>query len=134
MHQPRPKPLGAPTQQDEETVTPPLNRRPGAPDLTHSTRPLSPFTGLSLARPLEDLGSVTYPPGISGPDPELNAGAKEGKFRYVNHRSCAAVVRYSCPVDMIAVFCYSLCLSARKNQSRFLLGTQLAWNRRSARR
>ena len=52
-------------------------------DLTHSRQPSSL---LALARPLEDFGSVTYPAGISSPDPELNAGAKEGKFRYVNHR------------------------------------------------
>ena len=56
-------------------------RRPGPLDLTHSRQPSSPLT---LARPLEDLGSVTYPAGISSPNPELNAGAKEGKFRYVD--------------------------------------------------
>ncbi|KAF8622721.1 hypothetical protein AX15_006812 [Amanita polypyramis BW_CC] len=54
-------------------------RRPGPLDLTHSRQPSSPLT---LARPLDDLGSVTYPEGIMSPKPELNAGAKEGKFRY----------------------------------------------------
>ncbi|KAK2463110.1 hypothetical protein APHAL10511_004765 [Amanita phalloides] len=54
-------------------------KRPGPLDLTHSRQPSSPLT---LARPLEDLGSVTYPAGIMSPRPELNAGAKEGKFRY----------------------------------------------------
>ena len=66
-------------------------RRPGPLDLTHShsRQPSSPLT---LARPLDDLGSVTYPAGISSPNPELNAGAKEGKFRYVDRKSCVAVV------------------------------------------
>ncbi|KAF8633421.1 hypothetical protein AX17_004592 [Amanita inopinata Kibby_2008] len=54
-------------------------RRPGPLDLTHSRQPSSPLT---LARHIEDLGSVTYPEGIMSPKPELNAGAKEGKFRY----------------------------------------------------
>ena len=81
-------------------------RRPGPLDLSHPRQPSSPLT---LARPLENLGSVTYPAGISSPNPELNAGAKEGKFRYVDHRSCAAVVNRSCFADMIAIFCYSLC-------------------------
>ncbi|KAF8339398.1 ARM repeat-containing protein [Amanita rubescens] len=44
--------------------------------------PELPSSPLTLARPLEDLGCVTYPAGISSPNPELNAGAKEGKFRY----------------------------------------------------
>jgi hypothetical protein len=40
----------------------PARWRPGPLDLTHSRPPSSPLT---LARPLEDLGSVTYPAGIS---------------------------------------------------------------------
>ncbi len=59
------------------------------PNLIH---PRQPPSTLTLARPLADLGSVTYPAGISSPNPELNSGAKEGKFRYVDRRSCAAVV------------------------------------------
>ncbi|PFH52156.1 hypothetical protein AMATHDRAFT_57504 [Amanita thiersii Skay4041] len=54
-------------------------RRPGPLDLSQSRQPSSPLT---LARPLGDLTSVTYPEGIMSPKPELNAGAKEGKFRY----------------------------------------------------
>ncbi|KAF8667859.1 hypothetical protein AX14_006280, partial [Amanita brunnescens Koide BX004] len=37
---------------------------------------------LTLARPLKDLSSVTYPLWISPPNAELSAGAREGKFRY----------------------------------------------------
>jgi translation initiation factor 4G len=97
-------------------------RRPGP---THFRQPSSPLT---LTRPLEDLGSVVYPAGISSLNPELNAGAKEGKFRYVNRRSCAAVLNCSCFADMIANSCYNLSWAARKNQSRFLPWMQLAWN------
>ncbi|KAF8622684.1 hypothetical protein AX15_006786 [Amanita polypyramis BW_CC] len=53
-------------------------KRPEPLDLTHLEQPSS----LTLARPLRDLSSVIYPEGITGPKPELNVGAKEGKFRY----------------------------------------------------
>lgn len=102
-----------------------LRRRPGPLDLSHSRQPSSPLT---LARPLEDLGSVTYPAGISSPNPELNAGAKEGKFRYVDRKSCAAVVNPHSFAGTIASFCCNSCPFARKNQNLFLLWTRLAWN------
>ncbi|KAM6502560.1 Armadillo-type fold [Amanita muscaria] len=54
-------------------------RRPGPLDLSGTRPPPSP---LALARPLGNLDSITYPKGISSPKPELNVGAKEGKFRY----------------------------------------------------
>jgi len=31
-----------------------------------------------------DINAVTYPEGVSSPNPALNQNAKEGKFRYVN--------------------------------------------------
>lgn len=100
-----------------------LRRRPGPLDLSHSRQPSSPLT---LARPLENLGSVTYPAGISSPNPELNAGAKEGKFRYVDRKSCAAVVNSHSFADTIATFCCNSCPFARKNQNLFLLWMRLA--------
>ena len=100
-----------------------VKRRLGPLDLTYSRQ--SPLT---LARPLVDLGSVTYPPGISSPNPELNAGAKEGKFRYVDLKSYVAVVNSHSFAGMIAISCCSSCLFARKNQRRFVLWMRSAWN------
>ena len=60
-------------------------RHPGPLDLS-STRSqpisLSRASALATARIIEDLGGISYPEGIKGPEVELNVNAKRGKFRY----------------------------------------------------
>lgn len=40
----------------------------------------APPSALGTARPIEDLGYISYPEGVTGPNPELNVNSKKGKF------------------------------------------------------
>ncbi|KAG6813301.1 hypothetical protein H0H92_012456, partial [Tricholoma furcatifolium] len=65
----------------------PKRIRPGALDLSgakasNPDMPGAPPSAISLANPIRDLNSVTYPEGIQSPDPKLNQGKKDGLFRY----------------------------------------------------
>ncbi|KAF8967966.1 hypothetical protein BDZ97DRAFT_484089 [Flammula alnicola] len=69
------------------TTSPTLDRRrhPGPLDLSgaKSTNIAAPpQSALATARIIADISTVQYPEGVSSPRPELNQGAKEGKFRY----------------------------------------------------
>ncbi|PCH35557.1 hypothetical protein WOLCODRAFT_27969 [Wolfiporia cocos MD-104 SS10] len=60
-------------------------RRPGRLDLSSTrnqniSQPLP--SALATARVIEDINSISYPDGIKSPSVELNANAKQGKFRY----------------------------------------------------
>jgi len=59
---------------------------PGNLDLTDAkkTNIPAPQSALATARVISDINAVTYPEGVSSPNPALNQNAKEGKFRYVN--------------------------------------------------
>ncbi|KAJ3754523.1 hypothetical protein EV360DRAFT_51498 [Lentinula raphanica] len=61
-------------------------RRPGRLDLsTVASKPNIPAplpSALATARVIDDLGRVPYPVGVQSPKVELNANAKDGKFRY----------------------------------------------------
>ncbi|KZT21061.1 hypothetical protein NEOLEDRAFT_1121622 [Neolentinus lepideus HHB14362 ss-1] len=80
----KPKDKG-PLRIDTALHSPEQKRRPGPLDLSvtrSSSISASLPSALATARIIEDLGSVTYPEGIQSPKPELNAHAKNGKFRY----------------------------------------------------
>ncbi|KAK7057588.1 hypothetical protein R3P38DRAFT_2598969 [Favolaschia claudopus] len=60
-------------------------RRPGRLDLSTTFKPNIPAalpSALATARIIDDLSRVTYPENIQSPSVELNANAKDGKFRY----------------------------------------------------
>ncbi|OJA15320.1 hypothetical protein AZE42_12803 [Rhizopogon vesiculosus] len=59
-------------------------RRPGPLDLASVKRDISvpPPSALLTARVIENLSEVEYPEGIKSPRAELNANAKDGRFRY----------------------------------------------------
>lgn len=60
-----------------------LRRHPGHLDLTDakkSTIP-APQSALATARVISDINAVSYPEGVSSPNPALNENAKDGKFR-----------------------------------------------------
>ncbi|KAI0795099.1 hypothetical protein C8Q75DRAFT_748900 [Abortiporus biennis] len=59
-------------------------KRPGPLDLSGTKQPISaPLpSALASARIIEDINTIQYPSGIMSPKPELNANAKDGKFRY----------------------------------------------------
>lgn len=60
-----------------------LKKRPGPLNLSNTGSVPSPLpSALATARIIDDLSRVPYPEGISSPNPELNANAKDGKFRY----------------------------------------------------
>lgn len=40
----------------------------------------APPSALATARPIEDLGHISYPEGVTSPNPELNLNSKKGKF------------------------------------------------------
>ncbi|CAG8571783.1 3414_t:CDS:2, partial [Cetraspora pellucida] len=54
--------------------------RPGPLDLSRTTS--APAGPLSSARIIDDLNSVQYPPNIKSPNPNLNANAVPGKYKY----------------------------------------------------
>ncbi|KXN87473.1 Eukaryotic translation initiation factor 4 gamma [Leucoagaricus sp. SymC.cos] len=61
----------------------PLKKRPERLDLSNTGSVPAPLpSALATARIIDDLSRVQYPEGISSPNPELNANAKDGKFRY----------------------------------------------------
>ncbi|KAF7315064.1 MI domain-containing protein [Mycena indigotica] len=60
-------------------------RRPGRLDLSSTLKTNIPSalpSALATARIIEDLSRITYPENIQSPKLELNANAKDGKFRY----------------------------------------------------
>ncbi|KAH7928676.1 hypothetical protein BV22DRAFT_1126335 [Leucogyrophana mollusca] len=72
---------------DTSSMPPPSElprRRPGPLDLTSSKKdiPAGPQSALATARHIEDLSQIEYPQGIKSPSVELNANAKDKKFRY----------------------------------------------------
>ena len=40
----------------------------------------APPSALATARPIEDLSHISYPEGVTSPNPELNVNSKKGKF------------------------------------------------------
>lgn len=51
-------------------------------------------SALAHARPIEDIGQVQYPEGVSGPKADLNANAAPGRFRFVGYSFiCRRTVR-----------------------------------------
>ncbi|KAF9560955.1 hypothetical protein CPC08DRAFT_455778 [Agrocybe pediades] len=91
------KDVGAPASKDENpreslrintgSVSPSLHRtRPGPLDLSGAKAPANiaaaQATALATARVIADINTVQYPEGVQSPRPELNEGAKDGKFRY----------------------------------------------------
>ncbi|KDR75692.1 hypothetical protein GALMADRAFT_248310 [Galerina marginata CBS 339.88] len=66
-------------------ISPGVHRpRPGPLDLSGAKQANIPAsqTALATARIIADITTVQYPEGVSSPRPDLNQGAKEGKFRY----------------------------------------------------
>ncbi|CAG8593416.1 4525_t:CDS:10, partial [Ambispora leptoticha] len=68
---------------EEKKVT---KGRPGPLDLTKATSASAPgsapLSALGSARIIDDLNTVPYPPNIKSPNPQLNANAEPGKFKY----------------------------------------------------
>ena len=60
-------------------------RHPGPLDLDEAKKShiAGPQSALATARIISDIHTVSYPEGVSSPNPALNQNAKEGKFRYV---------------------------------------------------
>ncbi|TDL22991.1 hypothetical protein BD410DRAFT_769393 [Rickenella mellea] len=76
-----PTPVPTPTTETHHKRRPvpgPINipsaNRPGLPPSLPSA--------LATARHIQDLGQIAYPEGVQSPKLELNANAKDGKFRY----------------------------------------------------
>lgn len=70
-------------------VSPAVHRtRPGPLDLSGAKAPANiaaaQSTALATARVIADINTVQYPEGVSSPRPDLNQGAKDGKFRCVD--------------------------------------------------
>ena len=63
-----------------------FKRHPGNLDLTDAKKANipAPQSALATARVISNINAVTYPEGVSSPNPALNQNAKEGKFRYVD--------------------------------------------------
>ena len=66
-----------------ERFDPITENRPGPFDPSGATKNVvaAPPSALATARIIEDLDHISYPEGISGPKPELNANSKKGRFR-----------------------------------------------------
>ena len=63
-----------------------LRRHPGHLDLADATKfnISAPQSALATARVISDINAVSYPEGVSIPNPALNQHAKDGKFRCVS--------------------------------------------------
>ena len=57
--------------------------RPSPLNLFGAVKPNAPATlpVLARARIVEDLDLISYPEGVTGPKPQLNANSKKGMFR-----------------------------------------------------
>ncbi len=62
-----------------------LRRHHGHLDLTDAKKSNipAPQSSLATARVISDINAVSYPEGVSSPNPALNQQAKDGKFRCV---------------------------------------------------
>ncbi len=60
-----------------------LRRHLGLTDAKKSNIP-APQSALATARVISDIKAVSYPEGVSSPNPALNQHAKDGKFRCVS--------------------------------------------------
>ena len=73
-----PKPIGVST-----VAALPRRPVPAALDVpAHSPDTSASASALSTARPIEDLKAIVYPGSLKSPQPELNADAEPGKYRY----------------------------------------------------
>ncbi|WWC89214.1 uncharacterized protein L201_004132 [Kwoniella dendrophila CBS 6074] len=58
-----------------------LELKPASPSLADES-PSASQSALNTAKPIEDISSIVYPGSMKSPQPQLNAGAEPGKFRY----------------------------------------------------
>ncbi|CAG8547844.1 9358_t:CDS:10 [Ambispora gerdemannii] len=73
-------------EEEEAVATAAKAGRPGPLDLSRATSTpalgSAPLSALGSARIIDDLNNITYPPNIKSPNPQLNANAEPGKFKY----------------------------------------------------
>ncbi|BGP12242.1 hypothetical protein JCM10213v2_000155 [Rhodosporidiobolus nylandii] len=86
---PVPEPSSVPPTPSTSTLPSFLPAKPSYPppaaveaNATASTSSHPSSSQIAAAQPISDLSSVSYPEGIQAPQPELNANAEAGKFRY----------------------------------------------------
>jgi len=54
----------------------------------------APQSVLANARAISDINAVSYPEGVSSPNPALNQHARDGKFRYVSVLDLFAILGF----------------------------------------
>ncbi len=98
-----------------------FKRHPGNLDLTDAkkTNIPAPRSALATARVISNINAVTYPEGVSSPNPALNRNAKEGKFRYVN-AFCPSRLFLSKFLYRYEISPFNSCLFARESLRLFL--------------
>lgn len=113
------------------SISPESHKRrpiPGPLDLSSANKPGLPQplpSALATARHIQDLYQVSYPDHIKSPKPELNANAKDGKFRYVLRFSSSLYIKTTLAdstylADMTEISSFSSCRSVKRNQIIFL--------------
>jgi hypothetical protein len=86
-------------------------------------------SALATARHIKDINRITYPEGIKSPKVELNVNTQKGKFRCVlSVIDIPFGLKKKFILDMIATFCYSSGISARRSQIIFHHSTCLGSN------